>query len=94
MIRPMETAILQGVRNVLFDARFEIFNVHISEPGIFKFADVETELRNHRLETGNPQLHVRISEVHLIVAAIADKEIVNRQMPDSNPFMRRFISIE
>ena len=90
----METAILQGVRNVLFDVQLEIFNVHISEPEIFKFADVETELHNHHLETGNPQLHICISEVHLIVAAIADKEIVNRQMLDSNPFICCFISIE
>ena len=66
----METTILQGVRNVLFHSRWEIFNVCISKSGIFEIADVETKLRSHHLEASDPQLHVRVSEVHLMVAAI------------------------
>ena len=94
MVRPMQTTVLQGVRNVLFNSRWEIFNVFIGEPGIFELADVEAELRNHRLEASDPQLQVRVWDVHLIVAAIADKEIVNRHMPNTNPSIGRFISIE
>jgi len=94
MAQPMEATILQGVRNILLHSGWEILNVHISEPRIFELADVETELRKHRLETSNPKLHVFIEDVHLIVAVIADEEIVNRQMPDTNPSIGRFVSIE
>jgi len=90
----METTILQGVRNVLFHSGWEISDVFIGEPGIVELADVETELGSHHLEACNPQLHVRVEDVHLIAAAIAAKEIVNRQMPDTNPMIGRFISIE
>ena len=94
MVRPMETTILQGIRNVLLHPGWEISDVCISEPGIFELADIETELCSHHLEAIHTQLHVRLSDVHLIVAAIADKEIVNRQVPDTNPSIGRFISIE
>jgi len=77
MFRPMERAILQGVRNILFHLRWEIFDVCIGDPGIFELSNVETELRIHRLEASNPQLHVHVLDVHLILAAITDKEIVN-----------------
>ena len=90
----METTILQGVRNVLFHSGWEISDVCIGDPGIVELADVETELGSHRLETCNPQLYVRVSDVHLIAAAIAEKEIVNRQMPDTNPLIGHFFSIE
>ena len=93
MVRPMETAILQGVRDILFHSGWEISNVCISEPGIFELADIETQLCNHRLEASNSQPHVRDHDVHLVVAVITDKEIVNRQMPDTNPSIGRFISI-
>src|SRR5258706_6720647 len=73
----METTILQGVRNVLLHSGWEISDACISEPGIFELADVETESCSHHSEAINPQLHVRVSDVHLIGAAIADKEIVN-----------------
>jgi len=72
---------------------WEIFNVCVSKSGIFEIADVETKLHSHHLEAGDTQLQVRISEVHLIVAAIADKEIVNQQMLDMNPSISRLISI-
>ena len=42
-----------------------------------KLADVETELSSHHFEACNPQLHIHISDVHLSVTAIAEKEIVN-----------------
>jgi len=77
MVRPMERTILQGVRNVLFHSGWEIFDVCISDPGIFELANVETELRKHRLEASNSQLHVCVSDIHSILATIADKEIVN-----------------
>ena len=93
MIQPMETAILQGVGNVFFHSGWEITNLRIGETGIVEFADVETELRSHRLDASNPELHVRISDVRLIVAAIADKEIENRQVPDTDPSVGCFISI-
>ena len=93
MVQPMETTILQGVRNALLHSGWEIFNVRISKPGIFEIADVEAKLCSHHLEASDTQLHVCVSEVHLIVAAIADKEIVNRQMPETNPSIGRFISI-
>ena len=93
MVQPMEATILQGVRNILFHSGWEIFNVVISKLGIFELANVETELCSHHPEARNPQLHVRISDVHLIVTAIADKEIVNRQMPDANPSIGRLISV-
>jgi len=89
----METTIRQGVRYVLFHSGWEISDVCIGEPGIVELADVEMELGGHRLEAYNPQLHVRVSDVHLIAAAIAEKEIVNRQMPDTNPSIGRLISI-
>ena len=89
----METTILQGVRNVLFDSGWEISDVCIGEPGIAELANVEMELGDHHLQACIPQLHVRVSEVDLIVAAIADKEIVNRQMPNTDPIIDRFISI-
>ena len=93
MAQPMETTILQGVRNVLHHSGWEILNVCISKPRIFKIADVEMKLRSHHVEASDPQLHIRVSEVHLVVAAVADKEIVNRQMPDTNPSIGCFISI-
>ncbi len=86
----METTILQRVRNVLFHSGWEISDVCIGEPGIVELADIETELGGHHLEASNPQLHVRVSDVHLIVAAIAEKEIANRQMPDTNPSIGPF----
>ena len=89
----METTILQGVRNVLLHSGWEISDVCIGEPGIVELTDVETELGSHRLEACDPQLHVRLSDVHLIAAAIAEKEIVNRQMLDTNTSIGCFISI-
>ena len=77
MIQPMETTILQGVRDILFHLGWEICNVCIGELGIVELAYIETELGGHHLEACKSQLHVRVSEVHLIVAAIAEKEIVN-----------------
>ncbi len=93
MVQPMETAILQGIRNILFHLGWEIINVCISKLGIFEIADVETELRSHHLEASDPQLYVHVLEIHLIVAAVADKEIINQQMPDTNPSIGHFISI-
>ena len=93
MVHPMDTTILQGIRNVLCHSGWEILNACISKPGIFEIADVEVKLRSHHLEASDPQLHVRVSEIHLVVAAIADKEIENRQMPDTNPSIGRFISV-
>ena len=93
MIRPIEGTILQSVGNVLIDSRWEIMDVRISKPGIFELADIETELFNHRLEARNSQLHVRILEADLIRALIADKEIRNRQMSDTNPSIGSFVSI-
>ena len=93
MVQPMDTTILQGIRNVLLHSGWEVFDVCISKPGIFEIADVETKLRSHHLEASDPQLHVRVSEVHLVVAAVADKEIVNRQVPDTNPSIGCLISI-
>ena len=94
MVRPMETTILQGIGNVFFNSGWEVFDICISEPGIFELADVETELCDHRLETSNPQLHVRTSDIYSIVAAITDKKIVNRQMPDTNSSIGGFISVQ
>ena len=78
MVQPVETTILQGVRNVLFHSGWEISNVCIGEPGIVKPADVETELGSHHVEACNPQLHVHVLDVHLIAAAVTEKEIVDR----------------
>ena len=94
MVQPMETTILQGIGNVLCHSEWEIPNICISEPGIFELADIEAELGGHCHEACNPQLHVHVLDVHLVVAVIADKEIVNRQMPDTNPSIGRLISIE
>ncbi len=88
MVRPIETTILQGVRNILFQSGWEIFNVCIGQPGIFELADVKTELRSHHSKATNPQLYVRVLDVHLI-----DKEIIDRQMPDTNPSIGGFISV-
>ena len=74
----MERTILQGVGDVLFNSRWEIFDVCIGEPGIFELTDIETESRNHRLEASEAHLHVRPSDAYLVVAAIADKEVINR----------------
>src|SRR5258706_3985324 len=94
MVRPMETTILQGVRNVLLHSEWEIYDVCSSEPGIFELADVEAEFCSHHSEAINTQLHVRVSYVHSTVAAIADKEILNRQMPDTHPSICCIISVE
>ena len=93
MVRPIETTILQRVRNVLFQSGREVSNVCIGEPGIFEPADVETELHSHHSEAINPQLHIYFLGIHVKVAAIADKEFVDRQMPDTNPSIGRFVSI-
>ena len=77
MIRPIERTILQCIGNVLFDSGWEIIDVRIRKPRIFELADIETELFDHRLEASNPQLQVRVVEVHLIGAVVADKEIRN-----------------
>ena len=65
MVQPMETTVLQGVRNVLLHPGWEISNVCIGEPGIVELADVETELCGHHSEAINPQLRICISGVHL-----------------------------
>jgi len=44
MIWLIERTILQSLGNVLLDEGWETFNLCISEPGIFKLADIETEL--------------------------------------------------
>src|SRR5258706_882064 len=93
MVQQIVTHILQGVRDVLYHSGWEILNICISKPGIFEIANVETKLRSHHLEASDPQLHIRVSEVHLIVATVTDKKIINRQMPDSNPSIGRFISV-
>ena len=77
MVRPMETAILQGVGNVFFHSGWEISNVCIGEPGIFEIADIETEPLYHRLEAVDTLLRVRLSQVDLVLAAVAEKEIGN-----------------
>ena len=73
----MQTTVLQGVGNALLDLGWEIFNLCNSEPGIFKLTDVETEFCNHRLEASNLQLHVHISDIHLIVTMTTDKKVIN-----------------
>ena len=77
MIRPVKRTILQTVGNVSCDSGWEIFDFHISESGIFKPADVEAELENHRLEASNSQLHISVPGIDSIFAGtvIADKEI-------------------
>ena len=77
MIRPIERTILQCIRNVLFDSGWEVTDVHIRKPRIFKLADIETELFDHHLEAGSSQMYVCITEVDLIGAVVADKEIRN-----------------
>ena len=77
MVRPVETAILQGVGNVLFHSGWEISNGCIGEPGIFEIANIEAEPFYHRLEAGGTLLRVRLSQVDLILAAIAEEEIGN-----------------
>ena len=77
MVQPMKTTILQGIQDVLVHLGWEIFNVCISKAGIFKIADVETKLHSHYVEASDPQLHIHILEVHLIVRVIAGEEIVN-----------------
>ena len=72
----METTILQGIRNVLFYSEWEIFDVCISKPGVIELADIEMELGSHRLEACNSQLHIRVSDIHLIFVAFAEKEII------------------
>ena len=94
MAQPIETTILQGVQNVLLHSGWEICNVCIGELGIVKLADVEMELGSHQLEAFNSQLHVRVSNIHLTVTAFAEKEIVNRQMSDTNASIGRFFLIE
>ena len=89
----MERTILQSVGNILFDPRWKVFNVCISNPGILELADIETKLFNHRLEASNSQLRVRVLKINLIVAVIADKEIGNGQMSDANPCVGSFVSI-
>ena len=77
MVRPVETAILQGIGNVLFHSGWEVSNVCIGEPGIFKIADIETEPFYHRLEAGDTLLCVRLEQVDLIHTTIAEEEIGN-----------------
>ena len=96
MVRPMKTAILQGVGNVLLHSGWEISNVCIGGPGIFEIADIETEpfyRVYHRLEAGGTLVRVRLSQVDLILAAIAEKEIGNGQMSDTNCSIGPFVSI-
>jgi len=96
MFRPIEGAILQRDGNVLLDSRLEIANTIVSESGVFKLADIETELLSHDLQASNAQIHVRILEVGSIVAGtvIAGEKIGNGQMPDTNSPIGPFISIQ
>ena len=73
----METAILQGVGNVLIHSGWEVANVCIGEPRIFEITDIEAEPFYHHLEAGDTQLCVRLEQVDLVLAAIAEKEIGN-----------------
>jgi len=77
MVRPVETAILQGVGNVLLHSGWEVSNVCIGESGIFEIADIETEPFYHRPEAGDTLLRVCLSQVDLILATIAEEEIGN-----------------
>ena len=49
MVRPIERTVLQSVGNISLDPGLEIFNLCIGPPGIFKIADIETELADHRI---------------------------------------------
>ncbi len=77
VIRLVKRTVLQTVGNVPCDSGWEVFDVHISEPGIFELANIETELANHRLEASNSKLHIRVQGVDSIIAGtiIADEEI-------------------
>ena len=61
--KPIQRTILQIVGNALFDSRWEIFQIIISEPGSLELADTEAELFNHLLEANDTQLHICVSEV-------------------------------
>ena len=67
----------------------------IREPEIFELADIEPELFNHRIHTCNSQIHIRFSEIHMIVGVtfVPEKEIRDRQMPYTDPSIGAFISI-
>jgi len=94
MIRPIERTILQSFGDVLFDSGWQILNGCIRKPRVAELADIEPELANHRLEGGNSQLPICVSEVDLVFAAIADKEIGDRRMSDTNCFIDPLVSIE
>ena len=76
---------MQRIGNVLFDPGLEVFNLSISEPGIFELADIEAKLVYHCLDASDAQLNVRVLEIDSIVTEITDKEIGNGQMPDHRP---------
>ena len=59
---------------MFFDSGREIHDVYISKPGIFELANIEMELFNHCPEASNPQLHVCVFHIDLIVAVITGKE--------------------
>jgi len=92
MVRPIERAILQSFGNVLFDSGWQILKGCISKPRISELADIEGKL-DRRLEGGNTQLPICVSEVDLVFAAIADKEIGDRCMSDTNSFIGPLISL-
>ncbi len=68
---------MQSVGNVLFDSGWEILNIRIRQPRIFKSTDIETELFNHRIHASDAQLYVHVLGIHLMGAVIAGKEIGN-----------------
>ena len=68
---------MQSLGNVLFDSGWEIVNVHIREPGIFEFTDIETELFDHCLDAGNAQLHIRVLGIDLVGAVITGEKVGN-----------------
>jgi len=70
---PIERAILRRVANVLFDSGWGVFNICISKPGIFKLADIETELFDHRLQASCA--HICVLEIALIVTVVADEKL-------------------
>jgi len=72
------------VGEVLFHSGWEIFDICISKQGIFKLADIETELFNQRLQASNAQLRMCALEIELTVTAVVDEKTRDRKMLDTN----------
>ena len=57
----------------MLDSGLQVFHICIRKTGIFKPADIETQLINHNLEACQPEMQVRVHGADMVVALVEEE---------------------